>query len=57
MKTQPKTAILYIATGRYIVFWKDFHRACEKFFLPHHEKTYFVFTDNQGFTPPPREIL
>src|SRR5579862_4458233 len=37
--------ILYICTGRYEVFWKDFFRTCEKYFLPEQQKTYFVFTD------------
>lgn len=42
-----KIAILYIATGRYTVFWKDFYKNCEKYFLPNHEKTYFIFTDSE----------
>ncbi len=41
-----KIAILYIATGRYIRFWNEFYSAMEKYFLPNHEKTYFLFTDD-----------
>lgn len=43
-----KIAILYIALGRYSVFWKDFYVSSEKYFLtnPDFEKTYFVFTDS-----------
>lgn len=37
--------VLYICTGKYKVFWKDFFISAEKFFLPSGEKKYFVFTD------------
>lgn len=37
--------ILYICTGKYDIFWKDFFITCEKNFLPSHKKQYFVFTD------------
>lgn len=40
-----KVAILYICTGRYDVFWKDFYESYEKLFLPRSLKDYFVFTD------------
>lgn len=40
-----KVAILYIATGRYPIFWKEFYKSSEKYFLPGCEKCYFVFTD------------
>lgn len=44
----PKIAILYICTGRYDVFWKDFFISCEKHLLPKMEKEvhYFIFTDS-----------
>lgn len=42
-----KIGILYICTGRYSKFWKDFYKNCEKRFLPNSEKHYFVFTDDQ----------
>ncbi len=40
-----RVAILYICTGRYSMFWNSFYKSCEKFFLPDHDKHYFVFTD------------
>lgn len=40
-----KVAILYICTGKYNVFWKDFYESYEKYFLPNTAKHYFVFTD------------
>lgn len=41
-----KIAILYICTGKYVFFWKDFYVSAEKFFIPDAEKHYFVFTDS-----------
>ena len=40
-----KIGILYIITGNYTVFWKEFYESCEKYLLPKDEKYYFVFTD------------
>lgn len=40
-----KVAILYICTGAYVAFWKDFYLSFEKKFLPKTQKDYFVFTD------------
>lgn len=40
-----KIAILYICTGKYDIFWKDFYISSEKNFLKNCEKEYFVFTD------------
>ena len=37
--------ILYICTGPYVLFWKDFYESFEKNFLPSYEKRYYVFTD------------
>lgn len=37
--------ILYICTGPYVLFWKDFYESFEKYFLPGYEKRYYVFTD------------
>lgn len=42
-----KIAILYVCTGEYTVFWKEFYLSFERFFLPNTEKHYFVFGDNQ----------
>lgn len=41
-----KAAILYIATGRYLNFWKDFYESSESHFLKEAQKSYFVFTDS-----------
>ena len=40
-----KIAILYIVTGRYKIFYKDFYYSFEKYFLKGFEKHYFIFTD------------
>lgn len=40
-----KVAILYICTGKYDVFWKDFYESFEKYFLVNSHKEYYVFTD------------
>lgn len=40
-----KIGILYITTGKYVIFWKAFYESFEKYFLPHMERHYFVFTD------------
>ena len=43
-----KVGILYVCTGKYDVFWKDFFISYEKFFLPSCIKEYFVFTDSDS---------
>lgn len=40
-----KIAILYVATGKYLVFWPDFLASAEQNLLPGCEVHYFVFTD------------
>jgi len=44
---ETRIAILYIATGKYTMFWKDFYKSCEQYFLnlPNYKKDYFIFTD------------
>ena len=42
-----KIAVMYIALGRYDVFFERFHAGCERFFVPEAEKEYFVFTDSK----------
>lgn len=37
--------ILYICTGKYVIFWEQFFLSAEKNFLHNHKKKYFVFTD------------
>ncbi|MFN8282086.1 MAG: family 6 glucosyltransferase [Chitinophagales bacterium] len=43
-----KVGILYICTGKYDIFWNDFHKSAEQFLLPDSEKHYFVFTDSDN---------
>lgn len=40
--------ILYIATGPYIAFWKDFYCSFEKYFLNECEVHYMIFTDSEN---------
>lgn len=40
-----KVGILYIALGRYTIFWDEFYESCEKHLL-HADKHYFIWTDN-----------
>lgn len=46
MKNKKTIGILYICTGKYVIFWRDFYLSMEKYFLPNTEKKYFVFTDS-----------
>lgn len=41
-----KIGILYICTGKYKIFWKDFYLTMEKNFIDEAERHYFVFTDS-----------
>lgn len=42
-----KIGLLIICTGRYNVFFNSLYDSCERFFLPNHKKTYYVFTDGE----------
>ena len=42
-----KIAVLYICTGKYTIFWKDFFDSCETYFFNKEERHYFVFTDGE----------
>jgi hypothetical protein len=41
--------ILYIATGKYKLYWALFYKSCENYFLTSHVKNYFIFTDDPLF--------
>ena len=41
-------AIVYICTGKYDVFWKDFYLSFEDKFIPTMSKDYYVFTDSDS---------
>lgn len=43
-----KIGIIFIATGKYYIFTKDLVESFNEFFLPDHEKKYFIFTDNKN---------
>lgn len=43
-----KVAILYLCSGDYSVFWKNFYKSYEKKFLTESYKEYFVFTDKDN---------
>lgn len=47
-KNTRKIAILYVCTGEYVIFWKDFFTSCEKYFIPEMRKEYYVFTDSDA---------
>lgn len=40
-----RIGILYICTGKYSIFWENFYRSAEAYFLPGYQKNYYVFTD------------
>lgn len=40
-----KVAVLYICTGKYVVFWDVFFKSFSSLFLPECDKDFFVFTD------------
>jgi hypothetical protein len=42
---RPSVAILYVCTGDYTVFWKNFYTSAEEYLLPGCDKSYFIFTD------------
>ena len=46
--SQPSVAILYIATGRYTIFWDYFYKSAEKYLLPDCHKHYILFTDDES---------
>tara|TARA_Y100001968_G_scaffold314665_1_gene340323 strand:- start:248 stop:1069 length:822 start_codon:yes stop_codon:yes gene_type:complete len=39
-------AILYIALGKYSIFWNNFFTSCENNFCKELDKEYFIFSDN-----------
>jgi hypothetical protein len=42
---RPTVGILYLCTGKYVVFWRDFYKTFAANFLPDCRKEWFVFTD------------
>lgn len=54
-KKTPEVAIIYIATGNYIVFWDNFYKFAEKNFLPGVKKHYFLIS-NHSFNELPNNV-
>lgn len=46
-KQSYRIAILYLAIGKYDIFWDEFYCSCEQYLFPEAEKHYFVFTDSE----------
>jgi hypothetical protein len=42
----PRIAIVYLAIGKYDVFWSEFYNTCEQYLFLDATKFYFVFTDS-----------
>jgi len=42
-----KIAIFTISLGKYDIFFEEFYNTVNHFFLPKHEKTFFIFTDKK----------
>ena len=53
--TYVNIGILYICVGKYDIFFMQFYRSFEKYFLNGSNKTYFVFTDSTKLTTTYRE--
>jgi histo-blood group ABO system transferase len=47
-KQRYKIGLLVMATGKYTVFLDKLLQTADQYFLPGHEKTYFIFTDGQA---------
>lgn len=45
MNNKPKVVVFYIATGRYLVLWKEFYATFKKYFLPNCDRHVILFTD------------
>lgn len=45
---EKRIAVLYICTGKYVVFWKEFYLSCKEKFLTKSHKEFFVFTDSES---------
>ncbi len=55
LQNNQKVAVIYIATGNYIIFWDNFYKSAEKNFLPGVEKNYFLVS-NHSFEELPDNV-
>jgi hypothetical protein len=46
-KIKMNIGVLIICTGKYNIFFEKLYESSEKYFLKNHNKTYYVFTDNE----------
>ena len=46
-----RIAILYVALGRYDLFWPEFISSCRNHFCPNSERHWYVFTDSSAIAP------
>jgi histo-blood group ABO system transferase len=46
-----KIAVLVMATGKYLVYVRELVESGRRYFLPHHEVTFYVFTDGKFIAP------
>ncbi len=49
--------LLIVATGKYVKFVEPLIKSAEQYFLPGHERTFFVFTDHQYEVPKSPHIV
>lgn len=49
--------LLIVATGKYVQFVKPLIDSAEKYFLPGHNRTYYVFTDHLDQVPQAKNIV
>lgn len=48
-----RIAILYVALGRYELFWPEFISSSRRYFCPDAERHWYVFTDSAAILPAP----
>ena len=48
-----RIAILYVALGRYELFWPQFIASCRRHFCPDAQRHWYVFTDSAAILPGP----
>jgi hypothetical protein len=46
-----RIAILYVALGRYELFWPEFVASCRRHFCPEEDRHWYVFTDSAAIAP------
>ena len=57
ISNKKRIGILYICTGKYNQFFDAFFHSCERFFLTSYEKSYYVWTDDDGIKTIDKRIV